>query len=636
MRNFNIIILSALFTLVSLNSCTKKLETIPTDFLAPENYFENKTQLKAGLTGVYNQLKAPQLYFGNYQFLYEGTDESVTNKELTKNTVPGAYSANSTSPYITGLWATLYTGINRANLVLENIDKPKDLTSDERNNIKGETKFLRAYYYFMLTQWFGDIPLRLSSTKAPKSNYVFTSSREIYDFVISEMTEAEQLLQTQKANMFQYSERVTQTVVQGMLARVCLYAAGYPINDNKRYNDALIWAKKVKASGLHQLNPDFQQVFINHSADLYDNTYRESMWEVGGTFIPTMVSLEEGTGSNIEQLNGINPLGLGSGSLRTSAGFYYNYESGDLRRDWTSVPYRYSGGSATVDPIATYHINSAEKWGRESGKWRRKYEVQLPRASYYTPKNVPLLRYSDVLLMLAEAENEVNGPTQIAIDAINEVRKRGYGELKGSRGVGSIEIENGGTGYASAPTITFTGGTQVVRPNGPYGALPNETIRATATVSAGKITKVDMVTMGDGYTSLPTVVLSGTNQTAVLKAQFAVSSALRADQTASPDAFRQAIRDERMRELAFEMLRRQDLKRWNILIETVRKTADEALNGSSVLLEDGTQLFGRCTNEITASWFTIPGAAVSNRDYLIPIPSAELSYNSLGKQNLGF
>lgn len=633
MRNFNIIF-STLLALVCFNSCTKELKIIPTDFLVPENYFENKTQLNAGLSGVYKQLSVSNVYKAYYQYMYLGTDESVSTEDITKNTVPSTYTANATSPFITGLWAALYTGVSRANLVLENIDKPKDLTEEERNWIKGEAKFLRAYYYFMLTQWFGDIPLRLSSTKTGESNFAFTPSKEVYDFVISDMTEAEQLLKNKKANNFPYSERVTQTVVQGMLARVCLYAAGYPINDKKRYNDVLIWAKKVQASGLHQLNPDFQQIFINHSADLYDNNYRESMWEVDATYDPSNVSLDIGTASRIEQSNSNNILGLGSGVLRTPAGFYYNYEGGDLRRDWTSVPYSLSGGSATVEPNVTYYANTSEKWRRESGKWRRKYEVKLPRNGYLTPKNIPILRYSDVLLMLAEAENEINGPTQIAIDAINEVRKRGFGETKGSRGIASIEIYDEGTGYTTAPTITFIGGTQVVRPNGPYGPVPNEMVRAAATVVGGKITKVDIVTMGDGYTSLPDVVLSGTNQTAILKAKFAVSSALRADQTASPDTFRQTIRDERMRELAFEMLRRQDLKRWNILVETVRKVADEAINGSYTVIEDGKQLYAKCGS--SANWFTIPGSAVSDRDYFLPIPSVELDYNKLAKQNLGF
>lgn len=636
MRNFNIIILSGLFVLTGLNSCTKKLETIPSDFLVPENYFETKTQLKAGLAGVYNQLNDQFFYSEYYQFMYNGTDESVTNNRLTENAVPATYTTSSVSPYVAGFWNVLYTGVNRANLVLENMEKPKDLTQDERNCIKGETKFLRAYYYFMLTQWFGDIPLRLSSTKTPQSNYAFTTSKEIYDFVIAEMTEAEELLKTQPASAFAYSERVTQTVVQGMLARVCLYAAGAPINDNKRYKDALAWAKKVKASNLHKLNPDFQQVFINHSADLYDNTYRESMWEVGATYIPSQVALREASNSRVEQSNGNNILGQGSGFARTPAGFYYSYEGGDLRRDWTIVPYSYSGGSATVEPTMNYYAYNAVKWARESGKWRRKYETTLPRGQNGSPKNIPVLRYSDVLLMLAEAENEVNGATQTAIEAINEVRARAYGELKGSRGIASIDVIDGGSGYTTAPTLTFTGGIQVVRPSGVYGALPNEQLRANAILLNGKISRVEIVTMSDGYTALPNVVMSGTNQTAVLKASFAGSSALKPEQTVDARALRQAIRDERLRELGFEILRRQDLKRWNILVETVRKVASEALNGSSILLPDGSQLYGRSTNATNTTYFTIPGAAISDRDSYLPIPSVELTYNSLAKQNPGF
>src|SRR5205085_4345541 len=120
------------------------------------------------------------------------------------------------------------------------------------------------------TQWFGDVPLKTKSTLGQEDAQIaFTAQKEVYDFVISEMTEAEGLLAEQKSSTFTYNERVTQTTVQGILARVCLFAAGNPVNDTKRYRDALTWANKVKTSGLHRLNPDYRQVFINMSADAY-------------------------------------------------------------------------------------------------------------------------------------------------------------------------------------------------------------------------------------------------------------------------------------------------------------------------------------------------------------------------------
>lgn len=633
MKNIRLFILGFAI-LLSANGCNNKLELLPKDFLVPQNYFNNKNDLNSSLTSVYNALNEQATYSDFYQYMYSGTDESIINTRLTENAVPSTYTANANSVYIAGLWTTLYEGINRANLLLENIDKPKGVTDNERNIIKGEAVFLRAYYYFLLTQWFGNIPLKLSSTKTAEADIAFTSSKNVYDFIITEMTTAEALLVNQQSNSLLYNERVTQTVVQGILARVCLYAAGEPLNDTKRYADALAWAKKVQASGQHSLNPDFQQVFINHSADLYDNTNRESMWDVSGVYIPSLVSLREGTNSRVEQTNTNNILGQGSGFARSTAGLYYAYEDGDLRRDWTLVPYRYTGGNAVTLPTENYYTFTDSKWERESGKWRRKYEVQLPRNQNSTPKNVPIIRYSDVLLMLAEAEYKVNGATSIAVNAVNEVRRRAFGVTRNTRAVSSITIVNGGSGYTTTPTITFIGGTRIVRPDGPYGALPNVDPRATVTISGGRITRVNLLLMGEGYVTPPTVVISGTNQTASLRAELVTSADLSPSQSTGA-AFEKVIRDERLKELAFEILRRQDLRRWGILISTVKNVANEVVNGSAVLV-GGLPLYPGSTNAAVISRFILPGNNISNKDLFLPIPSVELTYNKLAKQNPGF
>jgi hypothetical protein len=633
MKNIRLLILS-ITILLSANGCNDKLDLLPNDFLVPQNYFNNKNDLNSSLTSVYNALNEQATYSDFYQYMYSGTDESIINTRLTENAVPATYTANANSVYIASLWSTLYEGINRANLLLENIDKPMGVTDKERNIIKGETLFLRAYYYFMLTQWFGDIPLKLNATKNANADIAFTSSKNVYDFIINEMTTAEDLLVNQQSNSLLYNERVTQTVVQGILARVCLYAAGEPLNDTRRYADALAWAKKVQASGQHSLNPDFQQVFINHSADLYDNTYRESMWDVSGVYVPSLVSLREGTNSRVEQTNTNNILGQGSGFARSTAGLYYAYEDGDLRRDWTLVPYRYTGGNAVTLPTENYYTFTDSKWERESGKWRRKYEMQLPRNQNSTPKNVPIIRYADVLLMLAEAEYKVNGATSIATNAVNEVRRRAFGITRTAKAVSSITIVNGGSGYTTTPIITFTGGTRIVRPDGPYGALPNVEPRATVTISGGRITRVNLLLMGEGYLTPPTVVISGTNQTASLRAELVNSADLSPSQSTGV-AFEKIIRDERLKELAFEILRRQDLKRWGILIPTVKNIANEVVNGSAVLV-GGLPLYPGSTNTGVISRFILPGNNISNKDLFLPIPSVELTYNKLAKQNSGF
>ncbi len=632
---FAILLLSTAF------SCEKKLDLVPTDFLAPANYYETRVQMEAALAGVYDALLNRFTYSEEYQYAFtSGTDENATNQRINNFDIPAHYNATSASVYIGGFWQQLYVGVNRANLLLQNIDKPTDLTAEQRNFIRGEAMFLRAYYYFMLTQWFGDVPLSTTpTTSLQTAQLARTPSIQVYDFIIKEMTTADSLLANQKATAFAYSEKVTQTVVEGMLARVCLYAAGHPVNDTKRYLEAAQWATKVMSSGLHSLNPDFQQVFINHTADQYDNMHRESMWEVGATFLPGATQLREGSHTRVGISNALsinNLYGRSYGWDRATARLYYTYENGDLRRDWSISPFTYTGGTLSTAPTENYYAATATKWARFPGKWRRQYEIARPADNNISPKNIPVLRYADVLLMFAEAENEVNGPTPAAIEAVNLVRRRAFGITKGSKGISNIVIDNGGTGYSStAPTITFTGGTRVVRPAGPYGTVANAEPRAVVTVSVGAITSVTIVTTGDGYTTAPTVTLSGTNTSAKLTAVLATSADLKPAEYASKELFRKLIQDERMRELSFEYLRRQDLKRWNLLQEKVLQLADEAVNGSQTQLPDGTQLFPAAATGDRPQYVT--GATYYSPKWVyFPIPIQEIVNNKLATQNEGF
>jgi hypothetical protein len=100
---------------------------------------------------------------------------------------------------------------------------------------------------------------------------------------------------------------------------------------------------------------------------------------------------------------------------------FQSYEEGDLRRDRAIAPFSYNANGQEVPWTDT------QFWGRTPGKWRRAEEDARPKLPQNTPINYPLLRYSDVLLMFAEAENAINGATPAAYDAVNKVRRRAFG-----------------------------------------------------------------------------------------------------------------------------------------------------------------------------------------------------------------
>ena len=224
---------------------------------------------------------------------------------------------------------------------------------------------------------------------------------------------------------------VKKTVVEGILARVCLWRAGEPSKGGKPYYEkAAKYAKAVYDSKKHKLNPDVYAMWKALASDQYETTYNESMWEV--EFVGT-----RDDGSYTESRIG-NVIGnLQENSAGTGAGYTYAFYAGslilwdlydakDARRDLAMAPYKLNNKDVQVAWKDNQIVD------RRCGKYRREWESSSPKHKNYSQENYCLLRYADVLLMLAEAENEANqGPTALAYTCINEVRKRaGIDEVK--------------------------------------------------------------------------------------------------------------------------------------------------------------------------------------------------------------
>ncbi|RZL13115.1 MAG: RagB/SusD family nutrient uptake outer membrane protein, partial [Hymenobacter sp.] len=256
---------------------------------------------------------------------------------------------------------------------------------------------------------------------AQNVNIARTPAADVYVQIIKDMTAAEAVLKnnTDWGN----TGRISKTAAAGILARVCLHAAGR-LGDQPKYAEARTWALKVMNSGLHALNSDYSQIFKNESADIYD--LKECLWEVefNGNGVGNVFREIERFGSTIGIPNTNETAGFMQGQYVATGVQYQRYGTGDLRRDWNIAPFTYTGQDATKAQIpyaATY------VWGRYVAKWRRQYQT-IAFAKNFGPTNWPLLRYSDVLLMFAEADNEVNGgPTTAGYLALNQVRRRGYG-----------------------------------------------------------------------------------------------------------------------------------------------------------------------------------------------------------------
>jgi len=653
-----------------LTSCKKFLDTVPTDTLLPEEYYNSESKLQSALAGVYFPLSATTLYGGFLNSDFNVSDEGFYQR-ATKTTGLAAYNLDYSDPQLAAFWQQCYIGIERANMLIANINVA-NIDEAKRNPILGEALFLRGYYYFLLASNFGAVPLKLEPTKSPSADDVQlprTPLKEVYAQILADMVKAEGLTST--ITDLGFSGRVSKTAVEGILARVCLTMAGAPLNDASKYADAKAWALKVKESGEHRLNPSYRQLFINMHQDLYD--IKESMWEVefrgnvkdGLTTVGKVGNL---TGVQMQVATGIGlKIGYCYGFIHTTARLFNLYQPGDLRRDWNIAPFNY---------IATYpdryyynYYSPTQIYNRDDAKFRREaYVMDNKSIDGPTPINYPLLRYSDVLLMLAEAENHLNGPTALAYDAINQVRRRAYG-LDPATATASVKVVSGitlatagNTGYLKTinnipVTLSGGGGTEA-------------TAGATVSASTGKVTAIAVLNPGEGYTAAPTVtigtswaanteylvndqIFNGNNvytvttagkSTAIAPVQTSGASAaaitgavftwagVKATATAtiatstvdltglSQSTFQQAIEDERSRELCFESLRRADLIRWGKFVEAMNTVGAEIRSNAGA----------------TFSYGGLAGSNVVPKYLLFPIPAAEITVNKKATQNPGW
>lgn len=419
---------------LAMSSCSGFLDTKPTGTLSVGDYYKTEKNLEAALTGVYDALGSGAVYGSTYiGALGSDGDESYYFRS-TYVQGPVVYNHTSSEPTLGQLWQGLYFGISRANLLLHYLPSA-EVSAELKKRIRGEALFLRSYYYFMLVQNFGRVPLSTDPTLEPKNmNLAQSSIAQIYDRILKDMTEAEDLvLPIEDIN---HGGRVSKSAVRGILARVCLVMAGEPLKDVSKYAEARSWALKVieDTEFKHELNPDFSQIFINYAQDKYD--IKESIWEV--EFWGNRLDAFTETG-NVGNHNGIanaddKKIGIARGFYAATGTLYRTFDANDLRRDWSIAPFKYKSVKDPANPgeytTTKVNENSQSFWQRYLGKYRREMETLTPKSPYNTPINFPLLRYSDVLLMFAEAENEVeHGPTAEAYAAINSVRQRAFGKL---------------------------------------------------------------------------------------------------------------------------------------------------------------------------------------------------------------
>jgi hypothetical protein len=607
--------------ILSVSSCEKILDKEPLDFIADvSEYYNTPEKLESSMLGIYDVLQSGDLY--GFQMLYITgfeADEGYYNRESPSDG-PHMNNFSAGNSRVNNFWATLYKGIGRVNTLLRFADSNPSIDVKVREKYKGEAKFLRGYFYFMLVQNFGGVPLILEPLDNVEDvDIPRNTAKEVYTQIIKDMEDAEKVVPGIRELGF--GGRVNKSAVRGILSRVCLHMAGYPVKETAKFADARKWAKMVMddTEANHSLNPSFSQIFINYAQDKYD--INESIWEVEFTGNGTSGAYAETGG--VGYLNGPQStnatIGESFGGVKVTSKLYKIYEQnysvatavGDLRRDWTIANFTYSAANK-VFITSTTPVNL---YTRFCGKFRREYETNTPKHRTQTPQNFPLLRFSDVLLMFAEADNEVNnGPSSDAIEAVNKVRRRALAV----GGIKNFGINAAGSGYNSAPTVVLTNG-------GGTGASIKAVVTAGAitgfTLDQDAVTGVKMgynyvTPKGVGLYVTITPINGGTLGRANARIWHEDEANMTAAQIASTESFREFIQSERLRELAFECLRKGDLQRWGNYVFEMKAVATHIESSG-----------------LTDRFYYLPYKNTWSKHNLWPIPAREMNLNNKLVQN---
>ena len=454
-----LVILSVMALSMGMTSCADWLEMPSYTSADSETVFKNEEAAELFVTGCYRGIIPTEMV---YQLM---AGETVTHSSEDGTTNNGKYNIcnwfyDSTSPYtVTTLYNEEYGAIEATNIAIKNLNMMPETT--KRNSLLGEALALRAFAYLNLISIYGDVPANWQpledmdpddeSTFYPKR----TSRDVIYDRIVSDLQTAANYMPWFEESGFATTERLTKQSTLALLARVALYAGGYSLRWNLETNDpaTLKVSRRSDEARVRELYhiadkacsdiiehgqnslvqaeggmSGFQNLWYNYCQRKFTSLNKEILWSLAqyGATTNSKFGLyahpgtRGGTYGSRKAMQFILPT------------YYLSFEEGEARRDVTCTSYSIyflEGGASNdtwVDVGTTYSCIM-------SGKFRIPWCVAPESDANKRNVNIPIIRYSDVLLMYAEAQNYLNGaPTQPAKDALKEIRDRA--------GVGSLPI----------------------------------------------------------------------------------------------------------------------------------------------------------------------------------------------------
>lgn len=427
---------SLIFTVaLSFGACKNYLDLENDSTLSQKVVFESLAYAESALIGVYNQLQGDNGYGSRISILYPmNADDFKTSGDynpLDRRGI-GQYGAHPDNVELDGPFKQLYKGIERANILIKHIPASSLYTSGtaheraQMGKILGEALTLRAIFYHELIRNWGDLPAHFEpASELTEVNLGKTDRDEIYDILIEDLRVAATLIPWRSESNDPVT-RITKNAVKALRARIALARGGYSLRFNPRgmarkpdylqfYTIARDETKDLIERGENGLTESFEQLFrALHGSGV--DAANEWIFQVGAFGGNARTDTKLGYSNGLRQ-NTNSSYGYANGGVQAIPTYFYEFDSiGDQRRDVTLAWFELDANSNKVFVGAN---------DMRDGKFR-KYWTNVRSTNQNLGINWPIIRFADVLLMYAEAENEISGPTAAAKTALERVRQRAY------------------------------------------------------------------------------------------------------------------------------------------------------------------------------------------------------------------
>ncbi|PRY10920.1 putative outer membrane starch-binding protein [Pontibacter ummariensis] len=440
----------ALSGVVALSSCESYLDVENPSTISQEAVFTSVGYANSAVTGIYNSLMGDNGYGSRISTLYPNGSDDIriggTYNPLDRRGISG-FGVSPDNTELNRPFLQLYQGIERANIAIKYIpvsnlyNNGTPAEQAAMRKLHGEALTLRALFYHELIRNWGDVPAPFEPSADQADLYLAkTNQDDIYDRLLDDLALASELVPW-KSESGDPSTRITKSAVKGLRARLALARGGYALRRDSRkmerradYKDYYAIARQetldLIQSGRHSLHPSYEQVFKDLHTGASGGATNEMIFEIGafGGNSKTDSKLGYSNGLRIDKSS---KYGQANGQLEVIPTYFYEFGLGDVRRDVTIAFFQ-------IDKDDNKELTRLTLM--RDGKFR-KYWTSIDGTAQNMGINWPVLRYADVLLMFAEAENELNGPTPQAIEAYEQVRKRAFAGNEESMGTTPTDKE---------------------------------------------------------------------------------------------------------------------------------------------------------------------------------------------------